>query len=208
MGSVDVRALFAFAHATICSTARSSLTGIRTLLLAAGILSLPVAPQGLAQTPAANEFQIEAVFLFNFTQFVIWPSTAFADANDPFVICVLGEDRFGAYLDDTVRGERIAQRSMVVKRYRRIEDMEVCHILFISKSEASRMSQVLVRLQGRSVLSVSDADNFARQGGMVRFVVERNRVKLRVNLEAAKAAGLTISSKLLHVVDIVETGKD
>jgi hypothetical protein len=204
-----VRGPFGFAaHSAICSTARCSLTGIRTVLLAAGILSLQVAPEGLAQTPAANEFQVEAVFLFNFTQFVIWPSTAFTDATDPFVICLLGEDRFGAYLDDTIRGERIAQRSMVVKRYRRLDDIDVCHILFISKSEGSKVSEILVRLQGRNVLSVSDADNFGRRGGMIRFVVEHNHVRLRVNLQAAKAAGLTISSKLLRVVDIVETGKD
>jgi hypothetical protein len=198
----------AFAHAAVCSTARSSLAGVWTLLLAAGILALQVSPSGLAQTPAANEFQIEAVFLFNFTQFVIWPSTAFADANDPFVICVLGEDRFGAYLDDTIRGEKVAERSMVVKRYRRVEDIDVCHILYISKSEATKIREVLARLQGRSVLSVSDADRFGRDGGMIRFVVEHNHVRLRINLQAAKAAGLTISSKLLRVVDIVETGKD
>ena len=176
------------------------------MLLVAGTLALMVALPGIAQTPGANEFQIEAVFLFNFSQFVVWPPTAFADENDPFVICLLGTDPFGAYLDDTVRDETVNRRRLLVKRYRRAEEVDNCHILFISKSEAGRLSEALVRLQGRSVLSVSDADNFGRRGGMVRFVVERNHVRLRVNVEAAKKAGLTISSKLLRVVDIVETG--
>ena len=203
-----MRGPLGLARAAVCSTALSCLAVIRALLLAAAILSLLAAPQALAQTPAANEFEIEAVFLFNFTQFVVWPSTAFADANDPFVICVLGEDRFGGYLDDTIRGETVDQRSMIVKRYRRMEEIDACHILFISKSEASSVRDVLVRLRGRSVLSVSDAENFGRQGGMVRFVVEHNRVRLRINVEAARAAGLAISSKLLRVADIVRTGKD
>ena len=40
---------------------------------------------------------------------------------------------------------------------------------------------------------------FGEHGGMVGFVTEDNRVRLRINLEAARAAGLTISSKLLRV---------
>jgi len=200
---------FTFARAAIRSaTTRLSRAGKRVLLLATAILSLSAASPGAAQAPTANQFQIEAVFLFNFTQFVSWPASAFAGAADPFVICVLGEDPFDGYLDDTVRGERVGERSLVVRRYRHIEEIDVCHVLFISKSENSKLSQILVQLAGRGVLSVSDADHFGKRGGMVRFVVEQNRVRLRVNVEAAKAAGLTFSSKLLRVVDIVDTDKD
>jgi hypothetical protein len=42
---------------------------------------------------------------------------------------------------------------------------------------------------------------------MIRFVLMENKVRLRVNLEATKAAGLTLSSKLLRVAQIVAPGE-
>jgi hypothetical protein len=49
-----------------------------------------------AQTAAAPEYQVKAVFLFNFAQFVHWPPQAFPDAQAPLVIGVVGESPFGA----------------------------------------------------------------------------------------------------------------
>jgi hypothetical protein len=70
------------------------------------------------------------------------------------------------------------------------------------------VQRVLDSLQGRSVLTVSDGERFASQGGMIGFVTEQNRIRLRINLEAARAANLTISSKLLRPARIVSTGED
>jgi hypothetical protein len=81
----------------------------------------------------------------------------------------------------------------------------VCHVLFISQSEAADLDRILSELKGRALLTVSDLESFSRRGGIVRFVNENNRVRLRVNVEAAKAARLTISSKLLRVAEIVAT---
>jgi hypothetical protein len=67
---------------------------------------------------------------------------------------------------------------------------------------------VLDSLKGRPILTVGDTDRFAGRGGMIRFVTDRNRIRLRINLEAATAANLKISSKLLRPAEIVATGKE
>src|SRR5258705_4625430 len=78
----------------------------------------------LAQSAPSRENQIKAVFLFNFAQFVEWPAQAFPEARTPLVIGVLGEDPFGAFLDETVRGEKVNNRPLVVQRYRRVEEIQ------------------------------------------------------------------------------------
>ena len=156
---------------------------------------------------APTSAQVEAVFLFNFSQFVEWPAQAFASQRSPLVIGVLGSDPFGAALDEVVRGEVVNGRTLEVRRYQRVEEVKDCHILFISRSERPRLEQILAHLQGRSVLTVSDLEDFARQGGVIRFVLVEDKVRLRINLEAAKAAGLTISSKLLRPAQIVTPGE-
>ena len=169
-----------------------------------GLFLLGFAPPVVAAEPAPSpEYQLKAVFLFNFAQFVEWPAQAYRDAKAPLVIGILGEDPFGAFLDRLVRGEKVGDRPLIVRRFRRVEDIAECHILFISRSEAAILGQVIAHLKGRSLLTVSDVDTFTRQGGIVRFVTENGKIRLRINVEAAKRCELTISSKILRPAMIV-----
>jgi hypothetical protein len=172
------------------------------LMVAAGLFGSGLG--STAQVVSSRE-QIKAVFLLRFAQFVEWPPQALPEGQTPLVIGVLGEDPFGAILDDTVRDERVNNRHLVVQRYRRLEDIQTCHVLFISQSEAKRLDQVLSSLKGRNILTVGDFEGFARRGGMILFVTDENRIRLKINVEAAKAANLAISSKLLRPADIVST---
>jgi hypothetical protein len=174
--------------------------------IAAGAAAVPATM--LAQTPASPEYQLKAVFLFNFAQFVEWPATAFADSTAPLVIGILGTDPFGAYLDETVRGEKVNDHPLEVRRYRSVDQIAACHILFVSRDDQARLAGILDSLRGRSVLTVSDAERFASRGGMIRFVTDHNRIRLRINLDAARAAHLTLSSKLLRPAQIVSNGQD
>ena len=159
------------------------------------------------QSPRASEYQVKAVFLFNFGQFVEWPAVAAPDPQMPVIIGILGEDPLGAFLDETVRGERLGLRPFQIRRYRELTGIEACNILFISRSENERVPQILAALRQGPILTVSDGDDFAKRGGMIQFVNDKNRIRLRINLEAAQAANIVISSKLLRVAEIVGTPK-
>ena len=170
------------------------------LLAAAGILG---ARPALA-APTAQ--QVEAVFLFYFSQFVGWPPSAFPGPQSPIVIGVLGNDPFGGALDEAVAGERVNGRPVVVQRLRSVDEASGCQILYISSSEAAQLPQILGALKGHNILTVSDAGRFAQSGGMIRFVLIDSHVRLRINAHAAQAAGLTLSSKLLRVAEPAASG--
>lgn len=172
------------------------------------MLTLIVPAGRAAETKPAAEYQLKAVFLFHFAQFVEFPNKAFPQTDTPLVIGVLGDDPFGTYLDEVVRGESANNRRLTVERYRQPEEIKTCHILFISRSESERLEKIFAELKGRSVLTVGDMEGFAKRGGMIRFVQEKNKVRFRINIESAKAAGLTISSKLLRAAEIIAPGKD
>jgi len=161
-----------------------------------------------APAQASPEYQLKAVFLFNFAQFVHWPPPDLTEPQAPLVIGVLGDDPFGPALDNAVRGEQVNNHPLVIQRYRRVEDIGDCHILFISQSEAGHLDQIFSRLKGRSILTVGDADQFTRRGGMVRFITEKSRIRLRINLEVARACNLSISSKLLRPAEIVSSQEE
>jgi hypothetical protein len=156
-----------------------------------------------AQAARASEYQVKAVFLFNFAQFVDWPPTAFPDSQAPLVIGILGDDPFGPFLDETVRGEHLGGRPFEVRRFQRVDEIKTCHLLFISQSERTRLEEVLASLKNRPIVTVSDVEGFAARGGMIHFVTDKNRIRLRIDLRAVQSANLTISSKLLRVAEIV-----
>ena len=158
-----------------------------------------------ASGQTSREFQIKAVFLFNFAEFTEWPADAFASKDAPMFIGVLGTDPFGSVLDETVRNEAVRGHRLVVQRYQKVEEIQNCHILYISQSEASELDHVLEFLKGKPVLTVSDIEGSAPRGVMIRFVTEKNKIRLRINLETARAANLTLSSKVLRAAEIVST---
>ena len=153
---------------------------------------------GVAPAESANEYQVKAAFLFNFAKFVEWPPNVFPDSDTPLAICVLGQDPFGSYLDDTLRGERVNSRPLTVQRFRNITDVKRCHVLFISRSESGHLNDIVANVKYHKILTVTDVDA-AKSGVIIRFVSEGSRIRFRIDVEAAKAASLTISSKLLRL---------
>jgi hypothetical protein len=182
------------------------LTLLRATAVLVALLALAGAPGRVQAQP--SEYEVKAVFLFNFSQFVDWPAAAFADDRSPLIIGVLGDDPFGAMLDEIVRGETVNGRPLAVRRYESVDQIDHCHILFIGRSQADKLDMVVAALKERNVLTVGDFDGFARHGGIIRFVTAGNKIRLHVNLAAAQQARLTISSKLLRPAQIVAPGED
>jgi hypothetical protein len=171
----------------------------RSLVVACALACLLCARSGgAAEKSPFSEPDVKAVYLFNFAQFVEWPETAFASRDSSFVICILGDDPFGRTLDEVVKGEVVNGRHFGVDRLRKVEDLKTCHILFVAEADADRFARITAALDKRPILTVGDTDMFTAGGGIVRFVTDRKRVRLRVNVEAAKAANLSISSNLLR----------
>ena len=150
-----------------------------------------------------REYDLKAAFLFNFAQFVEWPPEAFPDAGTPLIIGVLGKDPFGRSLDEIVAHESVRNRKIVVRRYRNVQEISTCHVLYIGASEASNLSRTLAQLDGRHILTVGETDLFTTYNGIIQFLVVENRLRLRINVEAARTAKLSISSQLLRQAEIV-----
>lgn len=154
----------------------------------------------------ASEYQVKAAYLYHFLNFVDWPSFAF-DGAEPVNICVVGNDPFGNDLDEIVRDKRVGGRGVQVRRFTGTAAGKKCHILFIADSESNRVGSILETVAGTPVLTVADLAGFETRGGMIRFVVEHDNVRLRINPDSATAAGLLISAKLLSVSTVVHARK-
>jgi hypothetical protein len=157
---------------------------------------------GQAATPA-SEYQVKAVFLYNFSRFVAWPDAVFASADSPFVVGVFGHDPFGRELDEVVRGETVHGHPLVVRRVTDAESASGCHILFIHQSEDEKLDSLIEALDKHATLTVSDIPGAAQRGVIIRLVTDQGRVRMIINMDSAREAQLTISSNLLRSAQII-----
>jgi YfiR/HmsC-like len=178
---------------------------IFTLLLMGLLLAVVAGSEpARAQSDSSREYQIKAAFLFNFAQFVKWPENSFTSTDAPFCIGVLGEDPFGSVLDGTVQGETISNHRLIVVRAQRIEDLKECQMIFVSRSEGGHIGEILAQLESRPVLTVSEVESFAHDGGDIDFYLSDGKVRFEINPQSAQKCGLRISSQLLTLGRIVQ----
>jgi len=153
-----------------------------------------------------KEYQIKALFLYNFANFVEWPNRAFAGLDDPLKLCLVGSAPFGGFLDN-VNGTYIGNRMLYVLRSDDGLDDEVqdgCHILFVGLDKKSELETFFSNINHTFVLSVGDEPRFADDWGTVNIFRVRDGAKIEINLKKAMENELTISSDLLAIARVIQ----
>ena len=147
-----------------------------------------------------HEYELKAVFLHNLGHFVTWPADSMNSGY--FLICVLGKDPFLGSLDLATSGKQLQGQPVKLRYLKRVEESLDCQVVFISQSEEPSLPNILPTLEKYPILTVSDMTHFLNEGGMIRFVIQDEKVRLQINKINANKVGLTISSRLLSLADI------
>ena len=166
------------------------------LLFGSNVFSQPI--------EEAEEYPVKAAAIYNIAMFTQWPNSN-ANIQTPLQFCVFGDNPFGASLDflaDNSPEDRPLEISYFSSPQNITSD---CSLLFISRSEQNRLDLILNTSENRPILTISDIENFAGHGGMVGIDIVNENLKLLINLEVARRAGLTLSSNLLELATIVSS---
>lgn len=152
-----------------------------------------------------REYRIKAAYLYQFGRYIEWPSSTFADSKAPFVIGVVGESRITSDLEEIAKTRKMQERTLQIRRFSSPEDVRPCHILFFSSSLAAEtQTEIIRRVINHSVLLVGESEDFLKWGGVIRFAVEENKVRIDIARKAAGREGLTVSAKLFQVAHVVD----
>jgi hypothetical protein len=81
--------------------------------------------------------------------------------------------------------------------------MQACQIVFLGRAQIKRIPTLVSTLHQAPVLTVGETAGFLDAGGMIDFLLEDNKVRFEVNLEAAELADLKIGSRLLVLAERV-----
>ncbi len=160
------------------------------------LLLLLSGPAALAQSQ--NEYAVRAAFVLNLAKYVEWPH-----ASPVLTIGFIGEGPMGETLKQMLTGKSSDSRRIEVVLYPSDEALERCNIIYITHSSSKKNRAALERVGSRSILTVGESDSFTREGGMVGLVRVGEQVQIQINLDAAQAARLRVSSRLLNLSCVV-----
>jgi hypothetical protein len=173
------------------------------ILIGFAMLGLGPARGYGAETRALKEHELKAAFVYNFTKFVEWPSSSFRDTNAPFVVAVAGHSPCTAELEKIAKERKLIGRQMIIKKVATFEAAQNAQALFISASENSRSKDWLAAVRGRSVLTIGESEPFCKQGGVINFLLEGEKIRFEININQAEAAGLKVSAQLQKLAKTV-----
>ena len=173
------------------------------LAMALGMAIWPLAlGANVERTP--SEYEVKAVFIYNLAKFVEWPPTNSGKVR----LCLLGADPFGDALVP-LDNRSVGDKRFISQRIGLKSDAELkgCDILFVARSEQERLNSLLQTVKGLPILTVGDTDGYARQGVMVNFYLDKDKVRFEINPRATQQAGLKLSAKLLRVGRLLGTSE-
>lgn len=144
-----------------------------------------------------NEAQVKAGFLLKIVEFVKWPDNGGEVSTGAITIGILGEDPFAGELERLIQGQTVLGRKLAVKRAPSIGALRGCQILFVSRSEKSRLGEVLSGIKADGILTISDMQQFSKRGGMIQLFVVSENLRYNINMDAIQRAGLNLSSQIM-----------
>ncbi|MDJ0621785.1 MAG: YfiR family protein [Desulfocapsaceae bacterium] len=169
-----------------------SITALFFLLL---ILTAAV-PLSARAADEQLENKLKAAFLLNFAKFTTWPEDI--TGSSEFGLCLVGTNPLGGSAEQ-LSGKLIGQKPIELRMIKKIADVGLCEMIYISPSAEGGMAELIAALGGPSRLTVSDREGFAAQGGIIELRIFDNRLGFIINNTRAKEDGLSLSASLLDL---------
>jgi hypothetical protein len=186
------------------ATIRACRGALLALLIALRVMDGAGAAAG--QSGSFGEYEVKSAMLYHLTKFVEWPGPKGGDGASPFQVCVFDSDPFGRELDKALAGKAVGAHPVTVRRLGGDPSAEGCHVLLVARADWRRFRDLIPALAKAGVLTVADGEHLAGSGAVIGLAMRDERVQLEINMTAAQRSGLTISSKLLRIADVVKEG--
>lgn len=165
-----------------------------------------IMPHRLMADPAQQKLRkLQLAYILNFTKFITWPPAP--SGQQPFTtltIAVYGSNPFNELLKtlETKTANGLPIKTKTITAMAHVAD---CQVLIIPQPAKHLLPEILTRLQGKPVVTISTITGFAKAGGTIELLNRNGHVIFAINQASAKEHGLTIPSQVLALAQEVLT---
>jgi hypothetical protein len=144
-----------------------------------------------------SEESVKAAFVLRFTGYVTWPSPP--TPTTPFRIAVLGDHAIATRLQSLVENRSLGARPIDVRQITSLAEARDAQLLYVGARRSGDLPALLHGLRDRNVLTITDVPDGLDAGSIINLLNIDQRVRFEVSMDAARRAGLSISSELLSL---------
>lgn len=163
------------------------------------------APTHAQERPTPLERRVKAAFVYKFTGYINWPPAAFASTDSVFVIGVIGDDEFEDDLSRTVKGRTVEGRPIEVRSIDEMSGAGTPQVLYVAGTDPRPLRRAIAMLGAKPCLIITERRGALAQGSVINFLLDNGHVRFEISKAAADSRGLTLSSQLLGVAQVVVT---
>lgn len=145
--------------------------------------------------------KFEAIFIYNFTKYIEWPR---ADGHDEFIIGILGKGDIINEMQLMATQKSVGNRKIIIKVFANTENIEHCHLLFITNACANQLQVALQKLAAMNTLFVSESPGLALKGADINFISKVNKVQFELNEKSLESHNLKVSSDLKKFAILIQ----
>ena len=120
-----------------------------------------------------------------------------------FRLGIIGQNPFEDVFDN-FKGKPVGNCSLEISAVSAGQPLNPFTAVFISRSEKAGLQGILTRIKSLPVLTIGDTPGFIQEGVIINLVQRDDKLGFEINLKAARAAGLNISSQLLKLASAIQ----
>lgn len=173
----------------------------RIRILSLLLVSLYLLPGSTYSAPQAyEEYAVKTAFLYRSLHYVEW-NTKNTDTN-LIVICTTNSDKFSKTIQ-SLHDRIVNSRTISLQIIASHDDINECDVLYVPMQKKAKLRKILSNLENKNILTISDRRGFAKNGIILNFPVDNQKVVIEINIDAANKQNLRFSAKLLRIAKIV-----
>lgn len=162
----------------------------RKAIISLLLIALCMRPMMVLAQP--NEYEIKAMFVYNFLKYIEWPSNMSGGS-----IKIAVDEKSACYpeLVKMSAQKKFNSRAIEIVKLDLNQDQH-CHMVILSSDKKNKFDDYLKRSAGKNVLVVQDNGSITKKGCAINLFKEDNKVKFEINLSELKCCGLKVSNQL------------
>lgn len=141
----------------------------------------------------AQEENVIAIALYNFTRYIDWPADK---ANQDFYIDIVGHKSVFDKLKDVTTGRKVGNRNIIVRYLETVDKITDSEILFLGFWQSKDIAKALDKVKNSNTLFITEKEGLIDSGAAINFIIQSNTFKFEVKKANIVKYGLVLSEAL------------
>lgn len=166
-----------------------------TLIL---LVSLTAMTTASAQT---RDYRSQALFMYNFIKYVNWPVS-----SDNFVIGVMGDCPITPELNKLASIKKTPDgKTITVLMIDDLTKIDKCNMVYVPDGYSKDISKLVLAVQGRPALIVSERDGLTKKGAEISFFTQDDdKLGFSISRKNMDHKKLKASGELLRLAELAD----